>query len=409
MRSFVSLRLTAQLCLIGAVFCLFAPLRAQWPVFALLPALALAAGLLAAPRSRAFSRLALGLLPALALPAAVSPWGLAAGGVMAVYAAVYLALGRFAPELWQYRREAAFTLALSAVIALLSGLGSARSLISAILSGFGFLGTLLALRARRLAPGASAVWQVRNAVCFALPLAGGAVLGAAVWALLPLLRRLIALFGALLGGAAVLWNTLWSWLMGRVDSVGEDFFEETPFAFPPNRPEPAVETEAVPSGGPAFGLPEVELPRKWILIVLGVLGAAALLALLIWLLRRGGKAGKPGQVPTDFSLAPQTQTPTRRPRRRRREKVSTDRTRIREAYREYLAFLSRSGVRRSPAHTTEEISAGAAAVLTTGDEALRELYRLARYSPAAPTPEQAEAAESLLAELVREENLRSRN
>ena len=70
MRSFAALRLAAQLLLVSAVLCLFGPFRADWPLFALLPALALLAALAALPVKAAPARLALGLLPALALPLA---------------------------------------------------------------------------------------------------------------------------------------------------------------------------------------------------------------------------------------------------------------------------------------------------------------------------------------------------
>ena len=405
MRSFVSLRLTAQLSLVSAVLCLFAPLQEQWPVFAALPALALCAALFAAGSRRVPVRLVLGLLPALALGLASSVWGLAAGAALAVFTAAFLAAGRFDLERWQYRREAACTLVLCAVIALLSGLGSTRSRISAILCGAGFFCTLLALRAQMLHPGASAVWQARNAAIFALPLAGGAVLGAGLWALLPLLRYAVGALGAVFGGAVMLWNGAWSWLMGRVDTVGEDFFVDTSAPAPSLASHAADMTQADTAGGAGLALPQAELPWRALLPAAGVV---ALLALMIWLLGRGFRPAKHRVAGTDLTPEPEPEPPRRRRRaqRRRRSGESGSRARIRAAYREYLSFLSANGLRRGPAATTAEISAQAAAILEQTDEPLRALYRLARYGAAEPTEDQARAAEALIARLTQQENLR---
>lgn len=404
MRSFAALRLAAQLLLVSAVLCLLGPFRADWPLFALLPALALLAALAALPLKAAPARLALGLLPALALPLASGLPALIAGGLMTGYCAAFLSVGRFALELWQYRREAVVLIALAAVTALLSNLAAFRGVPPRWLALACGVCALLALRALRMARAASPAWEAAGAGLFLLLPLGGAAAGAAIWAATPLLQYPLRAIGALLGGAAALWSSFWAWLLGSVDSIGDDFFVEESGPVPTLPTQPAMEPGAELPGSSNLRMPELNIP--W-LTLLAVAAGVALLILALRLLRRGRRAPA-ANASSDYQweTAPE---PSRRPRSRKRSRRGprTNRDRVRTLYKDYLDFLSGCGVRPAHSETTAEISADAAAVLNETDELLRALYRQARYSDAPITDAELRDAEAQLARLTREENLRS--
>lgn len=403
MRSFAALRLAAQLLLVSAVLCLFGPFRADWPLFALLPALALLAALAALPVKAAPARLALGLLPALALPLASGLPSLIAGGLMAGYCAAYLAAGRFVLELWQYRREAVVLIALAAVTALLSNLAAFRGVPPRWLALACGVCALLALRALRMGRAAPPAWEAAGAGIFLLLPLGGAAAGAAIWAATPLLQYPLRAIGALLGGAAALWSSFWARLLGSVDSIGDDFFVEESGPVPTFPTEPALEPGAEPPGGSNFRMPELEIP--W-LTLLAVAAGVALLILVLWLLRRGKRAPeKTAASDYQWEAAPES-APRSRLRRRGRRAPKTNRDRLRTLYKEYLVFLSNYGVRPERSETTAEITADASAVLTETDELFRALYRKARYSDAPISDAELREAEALLAQLARDENVR---
>lgn len=403
MRSFAALRLAAQLLLVSAVLCLFGPFRADWPLFALLPALALLAALAALPVKAAPARLALGLLPALALPLASGLPSLIAGGLMTGYCAAFLAAGRFALELWQYRREAAVLIALAAVTALLSNLAAFRGVPPRWLALACGLCVLLALRALRMGRAAPPAWEAAGAGIFLLLPLGGAAAGAAIWAATPLLQYPLRAIGALLGGAAALWSSFWAWLLGSVGTIGDDFYAEESVPVPTLPTMPTAESGAELPGGSDFRLPELHIP--WT----ALLAAAAVLILLILAIRllRKSKRAAAADASDDlqWEAAPES-APRSRLRRRGRRAPKTNRDRLRTLYKEYLVFLSNYGVRPERSETTAEITADASAVLTETDELFRALYRKARYSDAPISDAELREAEALLARLARDENVR---
>ena len=101
----------------------------------------------------------------------------------------------------------------------------------------------------------------------------------------------------------------------------------------------------------------------------------------------------------------------------------TDRNAFARELRELNGVLTRHGLRAIPlrysdrraliylyrpeALTRDLRMPEAAELLRESDEALRSLYRLARYGGAEPSEAEAEAAEAALVRLLREENLRS--
>ena len=404
MRSFSALRLAAQLLLASAVLCLLGPFRADWPLFALLSALALPAAL-AAPRIQAApGRLALGLLPVLALPLASGLPSLIAGGLMATYCAVFLAFGRFALELWQYRREASVLIVLAAVTALLSNLAAFRGTAPRWMALACCLCALLALRALRMGRTAPSGWEAAGAGIFLLVPLGGAAAGAVLWALTPLLQYPIRAIGALFGGIAAVWSSFWAKLLGSVDSIGDDFFVEESSTLPTLPTSPSLEPGAAAPNGANVRLPELQIPWLSLLAVAAVVGV---LFLVLWLLRRGkASSGKDAASAYQWEAAPEL---TRRPRTRRRSRRSqkTNRDRVRTLYREYLVFLAGCGVRPTRSETTAEISADADAVLKQTDEPLRALYRKARYSDAPLSEAELREAEAQLARLTQEGNVRT--
>ena len=405
MRSFVSFRLAAQLCLTAAVLCVFSPFKADWPAFALLALLALLAGLGAGGCADAKRRLLWGLLPLLAVALPVSGW-LVRGALLvpALYAAVFLAFGRFSLAPWQYRREALVLILLAGVLLIVSGLGTVQSTPSRVFAGAAVLLALLALRAMQLGPFPTAAWQAGSAGLFFLPLAGGALAGTVLWLSVPLLQYPARAIATLMGGLLSLWSRFWGWVMGYAE-LGEDFNAEPTEVFATLWTMDGPRDDRIESNG-RFRLLEEEIPWSAILIFLG---AVALILLVIWLLRRGAPAEK--RERREDLKSPEALEAEHRARRFRRTRrtAMSGRERLRAIYREYLLFLQSNGIVPGSSATTAEISEEAAAVLVESDEILRGLYRKARYSGEAITEEEIRAASEAYARLLRAEKLRKLN
>lgn len=400
MRSFVPLRLASQLCLYAAAVCLFAPFRADWPMFALLPVLAFAAALAAGRCRSAGLRLLLGLAPALALPLA-SGWLSLAGAALAIgYTAAVLTAGRFVQELWQYRRETVALIPICAVICLFSVLAAFRSpptrgfAVACVVLAF------LALRALRMRQAASPAWEAGSPVLFVLPLAGAAALGAALWASVPLLQYAVRGLGALLAGLLSLWNKGWTWLMRYAEGMSDDFYvEET--AVPAEWYGEATQAADAGQSGTTFRIPDLHIP--WTLL-LAVAAGVVLLILLIRFLRRGRRVPA-GEAPEEFvyEKLPVEAAPVRS--RRRRRTARTNRGQIRQIYREYLSYLRIHGIPHRASETTADVTDSARPLLIETDEVLRDLYRKARYSSAELSPEELQTAKERLSRLTADANL----
>lgn len=404
MRSFAPLRLAAHLCLYAAVVCVFAPFRADWALFALLAAGALAAGLAAVRCRSARVRLLLGLAPAPLLLLASGWPSLAAGALALVYCAAVLAAGRFILELWQYRREVVVLLLLSVLTVALTAPEDFRVLPWSFAAACAGL-SLLALRVLRMRRASTPAWEAGSVGVFLLPLAGGALLGAGIWAAIPALRYLVKGVGAVFGAAIALWNTIWTWLLRGVDWFGENS-AATETTVSTEFTEEATQVTVTASPGLSAEFPELRIPWG---ILLAVAGGFLLLVLLLLLLRflRRGETPAEERTGEDLVLEASPEAPKRVRTRRRRRTAKTNRARVRALYQEYLRFLRTNGVQRRPGDTTAEISDASSELLLQSDEQLRSLYRKARYSSEEISDEELRLAAETLKRLTAEENLRN--
>ena len=285
MRSFVSLRLCAQLCFFGALVCLFRPFSLAPTVFLLLPVLALIAGYFASGRVRFLPRFFWSLLPALALPAASADWvvfAFAAAG--ALYAAVFLAIGRFCVEWWEYRREALILIFLSLITLFASLVIPLDSTPARILCAACIFFVLPALRSLRLGSGAPGRWQLGNLGLYAGSLAGGVLLGAGLWFAVPLLRYpiqlLLELVGRLYGWLLTIWNALGDGMMDGV-TITEPAIPETTSAMETGFADSP--SGAIQEPGFHVNLKLSDFPWKMILIALAVV---AVILVILRILQR---------------------------------------------------------------------------------------------------------------------------
>ena len=400
MRSVAAFRLTAQLCLVCAILCLFTPFMEKWQAFALFLVLTLLAGLGAGGCRKAPHRLLWGLLPLLTLVLPGVGWTVRAVlFLLSVYAAMFLTLGRFSLEIWQYRRAVVICCVLMVLLIIISGLGTVRSVPPRFLSAAGVALALLALRAMQLSSPSSARWQAGSAGLFFLPIAGGVLFGTALWLAVPGIRLLAEVLSGALAGAIWLWNAVWSRVV-RLFPIGEDFFVSTPVEIPHLESPADISPEStVPPSLPGE-LPKLQIPWGDILTLLAI---AALIALIVWMLRRGVSAARrKGQ---EYDWVEEEQPPESRARRSRVRKSAErgSRSKVRSIYREYLAYLRSRDVRPNESATTADISAAAENVLTQPDAQLREIYRRCRYSSAPVSEEDVSAARAALDRLLRTE------
>ena len=404
MRSFDSFRLTAQLCLGSAVFCLFSPFREDWRLFALLCALAFLAGLLAVRCRNPLGRAAIGLLPALALPLASAWLSLAAGGLIVVYSAIHLYFGVFSLPVWKYRIEALVLILLSALLALLSTLAAFRGLPSLFFGLACVCLAILALRGLRLSGNAAPLWEALNAGVNFLPPLIGAAAGCAIWFSLPLLRLLAQGLAALFGSAVSLWNSFWGWLMGGVN-IGDDFHVTEPATNPIyGFTEP---TDFNPLENATYhSMPKITIPWGYIL---AAAVAISLVLLVVWLLRGDKEAETPLPKKKDsLRLEDDSDASASRlsSRKARKRAARSNRERVRALYRQYLLYLRTMGVRPGVSATTADITDASAALLLQTDETLRGLYRRARYGSEEICGEELQLAQEQLRQLLAVDNLR---
>lgn len=407
MRSFVSLRLCAQLCFFGALVCLFRPFSLAPTVFLLLPVLALIAGYFASGRVRFLPRFFWSLLPALALPAASADWvvfAFAAAG--ALYAAVFLAIGRFCVEWWEYRREALILIFLSLITLFASLVIPLDSTPARILCAACIFFVLPALRSLRLGSGAPGRWQLGNLGLYAGSLAGGVLLGAGLWFAVPLLRYpiqlLLELVGRLYGWLLTIWNALGDGMMNGV-TITEPAIPETTSAMETGFADSP--SGAIQEPGFHVNLKLSDFPWKMILIVLAVI--AVILVILRILQRNKTVPEHERRSGADLAEeALQQEKKEARTHRLRRRAAASSRDRLRAIYRNYLKFLRANGISPGSSATTAEISEDASSILIESDELLRGLYRRARYSREEITEADIRAASEALSHLQREENLR---
>ena len=398
MRSFVSLRLSAHLCFASAMLCMVAPFRGNWLLFAALTALVLIGAYCAAGSSRIRDRLLFGLLPVLAFPLASGLPSLLAGVALVGYVCAILVPGRIGEKLWRYRREVKLLLILCAVFSMLSTVFVViDSTPTRCFFGICALMSVLALRAMRIGFSNSLRWELGNPIVFVLPAFIGAAIGAVAW----LLRPLLEIIAWPIGRLVALVTILWAKLRALSDKIPQDYPTTEVVSSTTDTTSEAVEPTLDFSQSQEHWILKVNLPWKWIFA--GIAGVA-ILALVIWLVHCAKKPERSRKADEDilFQTVRNGTDSSRRRRRNRRGKISSNRARIRAVYREYLAYLDQKGISVRQSETTAEISDHADPVLLRSDKTLRQLYRIARYSEEEPDDQAVEEAKAALAALTAE-------
>ena len=391
MHSFVSFRLSAHICFAASLLCLFAPFRENWQMFAVLAGLVLLAAFFAVCFRQTGPRLLMGLIPALALILARNIPCLLAGLVLTAYSAAFLAWGHFDLESWKYRRETVLFFSVGAVVCLVSTLQAFHSASSRGYVIACVLLALLALRSLRIGQWNSVSWQFRNTALYTIPVICSAAAGVVLWGIAPLFRSLAALISSAFGGLVIAWNSFWDfggWQAPPADPMKDPIpsLFEMDGMFPTAAPLPESN----------FRFSQIEKPGEW---VIAAVGAAVILALVIWLLRRQRKQSR--RTAGRHLVEEIVEKPARgRSRRRPRRRAFTNRGRIRSIYLEYLHFLDRRGVPIRAYNTTADISDAAASLLQKNDEFLRDIYRRARYAPEEPDGKAVAEARAALERLT---------
>ncbi|MBR5410933.1 MAG: hypothetical protein IK104_09695 [Clostridia bacterium] len=400
MRSFVSFRLAAVMCLASGVLCMFSPFKESWPAFALLIGLTLIAGFGAAGSAKPAIRLVWGLLPAVSLVLAGSGWTvMAALLVLTGYIALFLTLGRFSIEHWRYRGSVYFIFAVAFLFVVISGLGSVNSMPSTLMSAAAPVLALLALRSLRMGAAPSLKWQAGNVGLFLLPVACGVLVGAVLWLTAPPIVKVLSYaFSAMLGAIVFIVNFVFSGILWAVGG-GEDLYEETTTLDEVASTDVTAEAATEPSHNTVFSpMQKIEVPWEGILILLAVI---VVIVLAIWLIRRGRASKKTEEQEKELAVDDVLlHEPRARRNRRKKSDENSYRAEIRFIYREYLAFLKKRDVRPNLSTTTEEISSAAESVLHESDERLREIYRRCRYSTEPVTKEDVALAKAALEDIL---------
>lgn len=397
MRSFVALRTSAHICFISGLFCMVSPFREDWLMFAVLAALVLLTAFLAARRPLARDRILLGLCAALALPLASGIISLLAGLLLVGYAVTILGTGNYGMRLWKYRREVQILL----IFCLFFGMFSTIVIFflsnsSPVFFSLCALQSLLALRAMRLGFGDKLSWELCNPLAFAVPAVAGTAVGVVIWFAKPVIRLIIkpvSLFFTWLIPALAKFLALFG------THVDDTEYTEAVTTTTTGETTETMEMVWEPVKHRDIDLPDVNVPWGWIF---GIIGGVAILALLIWLLLRSEKEMQSEKPKEDGAIhvVRSDMSRSRRRRKSRRGRISSNRETIRAIYREYLAFLDKNGIRVYASNTTAEVSDHAQSVLVRSDERLRVLYRLARYSETEPDDGAVEQAKAALAELI---------
>ena len=125
-----------------------------------------------------------------------------------------------------------------------------------------------------------------------------------------------------------------------------------------------------------------------VLAVVAVLLAAAVLVWVVWrILRRGRSA----QEPNADALQKQRTAP--RVHRRWPAFFLSPAARVRQAYRQYLAYCETHGLTILPGDTSQDLTGRASGVDYAAEAELRQIYLRARYAGTATAKDAARAAE----------------
>ena len=397
MRSFPPLRVTAHICLVSALLCMISPFRENWQMFAALAGLMLVGVFVAVRVRQAWARLLLAVLPALALLLAANATCLIAGAALTIYGIVFVAANRMDMDVWKFRREAIWEIVLCSIIAMLSPWTifhspAARGFVVSCV----FL-LILALRALKMQRQSTIGWELGNLGLLAFPATGGAVVGAILWVIFPLIQRLTSLLAPIYVALLHVWNLLMDRLVEPLrnmeDASGENWTGEMPTTF-----EGYMESQARYTTPPTvIRLPKFDSLGKWIFAAIAL---TAIILLVVYLLRKGRRLKAPAVETEEFTIELDREDRGRKKRRKSRRGAMSNRLKIRTVYREYLVFLRRHGAWVKERDTTADISDVAASALHESDEQLRRLYRLARYGAAEPDDRAVEEARKALHRLT---------
>ena len=371
MKNMAAFRITALSCFFFALVSLLSPFKDSILPTAVTAGLILIAAFLAVQVEKPWLRLVFFIIPLtwIALVAIVD-WpklALTAGvcAVPVIVAALTVAFRLEGKELWRQRREFLILTAASALLLVICLNPLIFSLNTIIFVAAYLLLGVLALRAGRAGRMVSTKWQAGSAALLLVPIVCAAGVGTGLMvgfdALMEWLKNLFADTGMPVAKPTSEPMQVDSWIklppvneMAQSSAVPLDHFEDKPET--PN----LIKIEG----------------SDWHWILLAVVLVLALVILLVLLLGNKNKE-KPKEEGLEMAVEDEVRTKSRR-RWRRRSKDESNAEKVRELYRQYLAYLKVKGVSFDQSETSQDVSEDAKAVLGD-DEVFREIYRKARY------------------------------
>lgn len=386
MKYAVSPRVTAEICLVLLVFCLFAPVGPYFWVLAAFAVAVLLCGIAAAHFDRASIRLLCCLPAALLIPVTGRIDAIIVTAVCWLFAAIRFASGRFTVEYWVYRREfAVLSFAdIAASIAIAAGVSSPGVIGFA---AFSILLGIFSLRVIRAGNAENAGWHAYSALELALPLGAAAGISALVWLFLKAILYVLQCINGLIGDPEKTPPPASTYV--PEDQSFHFIPSKIPYGSDQQYADELVDT--IPSVKEqqedlVHSLP----PQFWVILILAVIAVAALFTVIIIRKRKAKKKAADNANDGASGI-------NRRGRRARRKEISP-KERIRTAYRSYLFFLQQQGQSIRSSDTSQDVLFADSARDVSRDEfELRDLYIAARYGDGSHIdPSDASRAEELL-------------
>lgn len=375
--------------------------------------------LIASYSDRPALRFSLMLVPALCLLTADGPIPAAVAAVPVVYALIVTGLGRFMMEIWEFRRE--FKLMLALMLPLIAAtifLGytlkeeiripivCARSSWIFIFSAFVF--GVIAQRANRTGSVRSHRWQAGNIGFVLLPIAAA---GALSFLVLYVIYPVFKYVGFGISSGLIMLIAGLSGAMTELFSSASKIHSENAPTMPPSidqeqgpdlpLPEPTTEPPFNPS---RFRRPDIDWAAVGIVLLILIV-IAVIFILVRSARRRQSEYSLEGKREHGVDEADRLRSGRHR---KRRERTQTNAEKLRNIYRQYLAFLHMYGIVPKKSETSADISENAASLIIETDEQLRALYRKARYASEEVTDEEVRLADELYTRLSSDENLRKK-
>ena len=408
MRSFVAFRMTAQVSACWMLLCMFPAYSACWQTFAFFTALTLLGSFAASGFSSPVLRLLFGALPFLALLCQDGDQTVTVmTALVAAYVAGILTSGSFSADLRAYRTEVRILLGVSGVILFVASVSRMASKYECpVAAAFAFstvFFAVLALRMRRFAHSASALWRLSNVGTFCglslLAAMGGALLWRSGEIAAFLIGKIAEAFSRLLLLGVKGYTSLLKLL-----NYGEISDSQTERPFTPSGWEDGIQEAAPILQDTTVDLKPLKANLPWGTIGLIVFGIVVVL-ITVWFFLHNRKEKKKARFLDDGKNVSAVRKKGGRRSRRRKAAVPSNAERMRELYRAYLGFLANHQILVKKSDTTAEITHAAAGLLLETDEQLRQLYRKARYSQNDLTDEELAHAKTLFGRLVSDENL----